>query len=211
MQRHIPRLLPQIRIRPILEQHFRNYRADDDLAREVAGSSRNTLTAVVSLALGIGSAAAIFTVADQARFRLLPVEDPSRLVLLDWAAQPLHFLLAMVGVLLLITCVNLATLLVIRSAQRQKELAVRASLGASRLGLVRMVMTECLGLSIAGSPCATNSGEWPDVAYGYAVPPCTCGARSPGLRPFVEAGFGPGPCSIAARRHGIAVRHVRAH
>ena len=67
------------------------------------------------------------------------------------STQPLHLLLAMVSVLLLITCVNLATLLVIRSAQRQKELAVRASLGASRLGLARMVMTECLGLSIAGS------------------------------------------------------------
>lgn len=68
-----------------------------------------------------------------------------------FAATPLHILLAMVGVLLLITCVNVATLLVIRSAQREKELAVRTSLGASRLAVIRLVLAECLMLSVAGS------------------------------------------------------------
>jgi predicted permease len=66
-------------------------------------------------------------------------------------AKPLHILLAMVGLLLLITCVNVANLLVIRSAKREKEIAVRSSLGASRTAMVRLVFLECLLLAAAGS------------------------------------------------------------
>ncbi len=66
-------------------------------------------------------------------------------------ATPLHILLAMVGVLLLITCVNVANLLVIRSGKREKEIAVRCSLGASRFDVIRLVLMECLLLSAAGA------------------------------------------------------------
>ncbi len=65
-------------------------------------------------------------------------------------ATPLHILLGMVGLLLLITCVNVANLLIVRASKREKELAVRSSLGASRAGIVRLVLAECLLLSLAG-------------------------------------------------------------
>ena len=69
----------------------------------------------------------------------------------QFVATPLHILLAMVGVLLLITCVNVANLLVIRSGKREKEIAVRCSLGASRFDVMRLVLMECLLLSAAGA------------------------------------------------------------
>jgi predicted permease len=69
----------------------------------------------------------------------------------EFVATPLHILLAMVGVLLLITCVNVASLLVIRSGKREKEIAVRCSLGASRFDVMRLVLMECLLLSAAGA------------------------------------------------------------
>jgi predicted permease len=56
--------------------------------------------------------------------------------------KPLYVLLAMVGTLLLIACVNVANLLITRAAARQKEIAIRLSLGATRGALIRLVMTE---------------------------------------------------------------------
>jgi len=55
--------------------------------------------------------------------------------------KPLYVLLAMVGTLLLIACVNVANLLITRAAARQKEIAIRLSLGATRGSLIRLVMT----------------------------------------------------------------------
>ena len=143
------------------------------LAPTPAMNRRNArqVYAVARLAPGVGAQAAAARLA--ARFEGLRAAHPEAGASRSIAVTPmrawllgregprlLYLLSAVVAMVLVIACLNAALLMIVRTENRQRELALRLALGASRGRLLRLLMCEALILALAGAALGLPFAVW---------------------------------------------------
>ena len=83
-------------------------------------------------------------------WRIMPAFRPLKQEVIGDVSKLLWFVMATIGVVMLIACTNVANLLLVRAESRQQELAIRAALGAGRARIVRELLVESLALGLIG-------------------------------------------------------------
>jgi predicted permease len=109
------------------------------------------------------------------RFLIEPLKDS----VVREIKPALRVFLTAVGVVLLIVCANVANLLLARGSVREREIAVRLALGASRARVVRQILTECLVLAVIGGTLGAALG-----AAGVALIKNLATITAPGVMRF---------------------------
>ena len=139
---------------PLDPEHLQdNGHSYDVYARLTAGITREQAIAELSrLAVVTQDAAAPHLTGAT----LVPLRDE----IVGDAETPMLVMFGAVGFVLLIACANIANLLLARGAARQREIAIRAALGAGRMRVIRQLLTESLLLSTIGGILGTILATW---------------------------------------------------